>query len=151
MHVLRLSPGEDLTKSLYQYARVKGFSSASIVSIVGSLNMLSLRFANQPEGTVLKGYYEIVSATGNIDLQTDECTQSDKGGCGHVHLAASNDQGSTVGGHALTGNIVFTTAEITLLEATEGTFYRAFDDLETGGSGYEELRVIHNYNEHIED
>jgi predicted DNA-binding protein with PD1-like motif len=44
------------------------------------------------------------------------------------------------GGHMLTGNLVYTTAEITLVEVGGARFGREVDEL-PGGSGYYELVV----------
>lgn len=139
VHVLRLGPGEDLVDSLWKYARCNYIKAASIVSVVGSLTTTNIRYANQ-EGTVsLNGHFEIVSVVGNIDYQKTE--SSDYEGSGHIHLSVSDENGVTIGGHAMPGNIVYTTAEITILEI-DGLFDRILDDGE-GGSGYYELKVFY--------
>lgn len=58
-----------------------------------------------------------------------------------MHISVADENGVTVGGHLLTGNIVYTTAEITMLEITDGFFKRILDD-GPGGSGYNELKVF---------
>ena len=137
VHVLRLNPDEDLLSSLWRYARVTNIHAASIVSVVGSLVKTNLRYADQSTPTSLVGHFEIVSVVGNIDFQTDSSTDS-----GHVHLSCSDENGVTVGGHLLEGNIIYTTAEITLLEIVDGEFKRVLDD-GIDGSGYYELEVEH--------
>ncbi|KAJ1401376.1 hypothetical protein B484DRAFT_315750, partial [Ochromonadaceae sp. CCMP2298] len=122
MHVLRLDPGEDLLDSLWRYARVTGIRAASVVSVVGSLQRTNLRYANQEEGRSLTGHFEIVSVTGNIDMQSE----NDGDGSGHIHMAVSDESGVTIGGHVLSGNIIYTTAEITLVEMG-GLFDRVLD------------------------
>ena len=62
-------------------------------------------------------------------------------GSGHVHISVADGEGVTVGGHLLQGNIVYTTAEITMLEIQDGVFKRELDD-GPGGSGYNELKVF---------
>jgi predicted DNA-binding protein with PD1-like motif len=143
VHVLRLGPGEDLLESLWRYARVTKIKAASVVSVVGSLTDTNLRYANQEDGTALHGHFEIVSVVGNIDLQ--KAQSPDYEGNGHVHLSCSDEKGVTVGGHVLSGNLVYTTAEITLLEITNGLFDRRLDDT-PNGSGYYELEVFHTNN-----
>jgi uncharacterized protein len=129
VHVMRLSPNEDLLASLNRYVRVLNISAASIISTVGSLKTTNIRFANQEDGTISIGHFEIVSLVGNLDLQG-----------GHVHISVSDEKGMTIGGHLLEGNFVYTTAEITLLEIVRAEFVRQLDD-GPGGSGYNELRV----------
>ena len=136
-HVLRLGPGEDLLESLWKYARVAKIKAASVVSVVGSLTQTNLRYANQEDGTSLTGHFEIVSVVGNIDLQ--QVDSPDYEGSGHVHLSCSDEKGVTVGGHVLKGNIVYTTAEITIIEML-AVFDRVLDD-GPNGSGYYELIV----------
>lgn len=127
VYALRLPPGADLKPSLLAFAREHGLRAASVVTCVGSLKRAHLRFADQEKGTVLEGKYEIVSLVGTFS--------SDAGG--HLHLSISDGQGHTVGGHLLDGNLVYTTAEITLLEATDLEFRREPDSL----TGYQELRI----------
>ncbi len=146
IHILRLSPGEDLLQSLWRYARVTGFKAASIVSTVGSLQRSNIRYANEPNGTVIEDYFEIVSLVGNIDSQISDTglfpsSMGAKEGSGHVHISLSNKDGTTIGGHLLTGNIIYTTAEITLVEMVNGLFTREMDPVQEGGSGYYELKV----------
>jgi predicted DNA-binding protein with PD1-like motif len=139
VHVLRLGPREDLLDSLWRYARVTKIKAASIVSVVGSLTKTNIRYANQEDGVSLNGHFEIVSVVGNLDFQ--KTTESYYEGSGHVHMSFSDEKGVTTGGHVLDGNIIYTTAEITLLEVNHALFDRVLDDKE-GGSGYFELQVF---------
>ncbi len=127
VYALRLKPGEDVKAALLDFARTHRLRAASVVTCVGSLQRAHLRFADQDKGTVLEGKYEIVSLVGTF--------HSEEGG--HFHLSISDGQGRTVGGHLLEGNIVYTTAEVTLLEATELEFRREPD----GQTGYKELKI----------
>lgn len=140
VHVLRLGPNEDLLDSLFRYARVLNIKAASVVSVVGSLTQTNIRYANQEDTVIMKGHFEIISVVGNIDLQ-----KSASEGSGHIHLSVSDGKGVTTGGHAVLGNIVYTTAEITLLEMTTGRFDRVLDS-GVNGSGYYELQVFHEQN-----
>lgn len=140
VHVLRLGPGEDLLDSLWRYARVTNIKAASVVCVVGSLTNTNIRYANQEDGSTLSGHFEIVSVVGNIDFQNTNDPNYE--GSGHIHMSFSDEAGVTIGGHVLSGNIVYTTAEITILELTDGLFKRVLDD-RAGGSGYYELQVFH--------
>ncbi len=138
LHVLRLVPGEDFLDSIWKYARVTGIKAASLLTVVGSLTQTNIRYANQEAGTAMYGYFEIVSAVGTIDFQNT--TDS-----GHIHISVANENGATFGGHALSGNKVYTTAEITILEATGGIFERELDNGKDG-SGYYELTIYRDNN-----
>jgi uncharacterized protein len=145
IHVLRLRPNEDLLESLWAYARVKSLKAASIVSVVGSLIQTNIRYANQQTSTKLTGHYEIVSVVGNLDFQ--KVNNADYQPSGHVHISCSGEAGETVGGHLLSENLVYTTAEITLLELDGAIFDRVLDD-DSGGSGYYELKVFNTSTYH---
>lgn len=127
VYAFRLPPGADLKSSLLAFARQHGLRAASVVTCVGSLQRAHLRFADQEEGVVLEGKYEIVSLVGTFHAEAG----------GHFHLSISDGQGRTVGGHLLDGNLIYTTAEITLLEATDLEFRREPDSL----TGYRELAI----------
>jgi uncharacterized protein len=142
IHVLRLKPNEDLLESLWSYARVTKIKAASILSGVGSLIQTNIRYANQEESTSLNGHFEIVSLIGNIDYQ--QVQNSWYSGSGHIHISVSNEIGQTIGGHLMSGNLVYTTVELTILEIQDAIFDRVLDDLEEGGSGYYELKVFNN-------
>jgi predicted DNA-binding protein with PD1-like motif len=126
VHVFRLKPHEDLKKALVSWARQNKIKAAVIVSCVGSLEQYALRFANQENGTVKKGHFEIVSLTGTI---SDESV--------HIHMSVSDSTGYTIGGHLLDDNLIYTTAEIAIAELTDVTFDRETD----GTYGYKELVI----------
>ncbi len=127
IHVIRLRPGEDLKKSILDYAAQNEFRAAVIVTCVGSLTEYNLRFANQKEGKSDTGHFEIVSLVGTI---SDSSV--------HLHLCISNEKGITTGGHLLDGNRVYTTAEIAIAELPQLEFQRTFDE----ASGYKELTIL---------
>jgi len=120
IYVLRLKPGMDLRKSLAAFQLAKKIQAGSIVSAVGSLSEAKLRFANQPEATKLTGPFEIVSLSGTLGPNAM-----------HVHSSISDASGKTTGGHLAEGNLVFTTAEITILEAKNLSFKREKDPVST--------------------
>ena len=80
VHVIRLAPNEDLIDSIFRYVRLVNITSASIVSVVGSLVQSNIRYANQPNGTISTGHFEIVSLVGNLDFfdteNSGECVLS---------------------------------------------------------------------------
>jgi uncharacterized protein len=117
--VLRLHPGDDLVDSIMDFARKHSINAGGIVTCVGSLNHARLRYANQNDYENLdsKGqHFEIVSLVGTFST-TER----------HLHLALANEQGAVFGGHAGSGNKVFTTAEIIIVEGLDWIFRREKD------------------------
>ena len=130
--VLRLHPGDDLVDSIMEFARKHSINAGGIVTCVGSLDHARLRYANQSEYENLdaKGqHFEIVSLVGTFST-TDR----------HLHLAIANEKGVVFGGHAGTGNKVYTTAEIIIVECLDWTFRREKDPVTT----YLELSPVQN-------
>jgi uncharacterized protein len=130
--VVRLHPGDDLIDSVMEFARQHSINAGGIVTCVGSLDRARLRYANQNnyENLDAKGqHFEIVSLVGTFS--TADC---------HLHLAIANEQGAVFGGHAGTGNRVYTTAEIILIEGIDWTFRRERDPVTT----YRELSPVQN-------
>ncbi|MGZ8561970.1 MAG: PPC domain-containing DNA-binding protein [Flavisolibacter sp.] len=125
-HVIRLKPGQDLKKELQSFAETNSMDAAWIISCAGSLTHYHIRFANQQNGTMAEGHYEIVSLTGTLSRNGS-----------HIHISVSDSTGHTSGGHLLEGNIVYTTAEIVIGESNELVFNREKD----GSTPYEELVI----------
>ena len=128
-YALRLKPGMDLKQEMANFVEANQLESASISTCVGSLRELIIRPANQKELLHLKGHFEIVSLTG---------TFADKGKHNHIHISVSDSTGHTLGGHLVNGNIIYTTAEIVLLNNKSLNFTRVKDPETT----FYELEVI---------
>jgi predicted DNA-binding protein with PD1-like motif len=126
-YVTRLKPRQDLKIAIEEFIRLNSIKAGAIVSAVGSLEQYNLRYANQPVGKTMTGYFEIVSLTGTLS----------ENGC-HIHMSVSNGEGRVIGGHVLTDNLIYTTAEIVLVEFSDLEFERTIDPT----YGYEEL-IIH--------
>lgn len=125
-HAFRLKPHRDLKEALATFAKENHIKAGAIVSCVGSLEQCNIRFANQPEGTFRKGFFEIVSMTGTFDEASS-----------HIHISVSDEKGNTIGGHLMNNNLVYTTAEIVVVEFTDLEFIRENDPT----YGYQELVV----------
>jgi hypothetical protein len=123
---VRLSPGMDVKEELERIVKERHINAASILTCVGSLRNAVVRFANKPNGTELHGPLEIVSLTGTLGQDGS-----------HLHIALSDSNGTTIGGHVLVGCQVFTTAEIVLCVLTDAIFSRELD----AASGYKELVI----------
>jgi predicted DNA-binding protein with PD1-like motif len=122
----RLAPHQDVTRSIVSFATQNSIKAGCILSAVGSLETVNIRFANQPSGTAFKGPVEVVSLTGTFSQSSS-----------HIHISVSDDKGVTKGGHLLDGNLVFTTLEIVVGELRDYEFAREEDPT----YGYNELVV----------
>ena len=125
-HAFRLRPGQDLYKELMAFVETNQLAAVGVVTCVGSLTQVTLRYANQKVPAVQRGHFEIVSLVGTLE----------RGG-GHLHLSVSDGKGGTRGGHLLEGCLIYTTAELILAELSELAFSRETDPT----FGYKELVV----------
>jgi predicted DNA-binding protein with PD1-like motif len=126
-HAFRLKPGQDLREEIESFVKKEDINAGWIITCVGSLTSTNLRFANQPDGTIANGHFEIVSLVGTISTNGS-----------HLHLSVSDSLGNTTGGHLLDGNLVYTTAEIVIGESKNLVFLREND----GSTKWEELKII---------
>lgn len=126
IHPLRLLPGHDLRQQLQAYVRQHQLQAGFVVTCCGSLTRYHLRFADQAAGQAAEGHFEIVSLTGTLSIHGM-----------HLHMSVADEQGRTIGGHVLEGNIVYTTAEIVLGESEAHVFTREKD----GSTAWEELQI----------
>ncbi len=126
IHAFRLTPGKDLRKEIELYVQHKNIEAGYIITCVGSLTQTHLRYANQPNGEMNKGYVEIVSLTGTVSIYGN-----------HLHMSVSDSTGRTIGGHLLHDNLVYTTAEIIIGENENLRFRREKD----GTTPWEELQI----------
>jgi predicted DNA-binding protein with PD1-like motif len=93
---------------------------------IGSLSGAPLRFAGNPQPTVLPGDLEILTLAGSLSVDGV-----------HLHMSVADGQGHVVGGHVAPGCIVRTTAEILLVLLPAWHFSRAADPV----SGWDELVI----------
>ena len=126
IHPIRLQPGDDLRSSLWKYVCQYQLTSAWILTAMGSLSVLSVRYAGQEEAVQLVKDWEICSLTGTLATSGV-----------HIHIVSSDEIGHCVGGHLGLGSIVRTTAEIVLGSAKDIIFQRSIDE----HTGYPELDI----------
>jgi uncharacterized protein len=122
----RLRPGQDLKRELLAFAERHALHAPVVLTCVGSLMQLSLRFAHASDTTVRTGYFEIVSLVG--------CVDPPRSGAGDP---AADEAGMVVGGHLMDGCEVYTTAEVVIGELSGVRFRRELDPT----YGYRELVV----------
>jgi uncharacterized protein len=125
----RLKPGEDLFASIESFVAENKIQAGCVLSAVGSLTHVVLRFANRENYNEYTGHFEIVSMTGTISTNGS-----------HLHVSISDGDGATLGGHLVLGCKIYTTAEI-VLAAFEDVVYAR--ELQENDSGYQEL-VVHS-------
>jgi predicted DNA-binding protein with PD1-like motif len=122
VHVLRLSPGDDLRASLER--AFAGLSAACIVSAVGSLSNAMLRYADKPGGTETDGPLELLMLSGTLSADG-----------AHLHGSVADAQGAVKGGHIMHGCVVRTTAEVVIALLPGWEFRRELD----AATGFKEL------------
>jgi predicted DNA-binding protein with PD1-like motif len=123
---IRLKPGDDLKKFIDELATTYSLRAGIVLTCVGSLKKISIRYAGESTVTLLTGPHEIVSLTG---------TFSNHGS--HLHLSVSDATGKTIGGHLKEGSAVYTTAELCLGILSDVVFTREKDET----TGYPELMI----------
>ena len=126
IHAFRLKPGQDLRKEIEAFVTKEKINAGYIITCVGSLTQTNIRYANQPNGTQMNGHFEIVSLTGTVSINGS-----------HLHISVSDSTGLTIGGHLLSNNLIYTTAEIVIGESPNLIFTREKD----GSTPWEELQV----------
>lgn len=124
--VFRLLPHEDLKGRIAEILRAHKISAGTVVSCVGSLEQIHLRFANQPHGAKISGHFEILALTGTVSLEGL-----------HLHLTVGDEKGQVTGGHLLDDNLIYTTAEVTIAVFADLIFKREVD----ATYGYRELSI----------
>lgn len=126
---IRLKPNMDLQKSLKTFTNYNNIKAGFILTAVGSLKQATIRFADQNNSKIFNDKFEIVSLVGTLSTSGI-----------HLHIAISNKDGKTIGGHLNDGCIIYTTAEIVIGESEQFTFLRTIDDQ----TGFKELEIIPN-------
>lgn len=124
--VLRLSPHQDLRQSIESFCRSNNIASAAVLTCVGSLEFATLRMAGADQTIERTGPFEILSLVGVITPEG-----------GHVHISLSDKNGTVWGGHLCMNSLIYTTAEIVLLDIGPHHLSRIYDP----ATGYPELAV----------
>jgi uncharacterized protein len=128
-YVRRLLPGTDLRRGIQDIVEEKEIEAAVVISAVGSLTRAKLRLAGGDNFYEAVGPFEIVSATGTVSIDGM-----------HIHIAISDREGKTFGGHLVEGCIINTTAEI-VLSAVQGYRFQRKLDPNTGYPEFEPVRT----------
>lgn len=126
-YVRRLRPGTDFRQEVQDMVDEHHIKAAVITSAVGSFTRARLRLAGGDDFFESTGPFEIVSATGTVGVDGM-----------HIHIAISDREGKTFGGHLVDGCIINTTAEIVLSAVHGFRFARTLDQ----ATGYPELDPV---------
>ncbi len=135
-YTFRLKTGADLRRSILDLVKQYQLRAASIVTCVGSLQRVNLRLAstvsrdNQSFFLKENEFFEIVSLVGTAETHNNTSY-------GHFHLSVADQNGNVFGGHLMNGSLIFTTAEITILETNRYEFSREMDQV----TSFDELVV----------
>jgi uncharacterized protein len=127
----RLLPGADLSEGIAKLVREHNIRAGVVISAVGSLQHLRLRMGGatpeRAEYLEHDGDFEILSVMGTAAA-----------GGTHLHMSVSQPDGSVLGGHLTSGNIVRTTCEVAIAVEPDLVFERTHDP----ATGFEELEVF---------
>ena len=121
-----LISGDDLRQALEAWMGEQREQAGCVISAIGSLSVVQLRFAGTAVATAIRGELEIISLSGT--LSTDGA---------HLHIAFADSRGAVIGGHLCPGSLVRTTAELVIGLLPEWRFSRELDP----ATGYAELRI----------
>ena len=125
-YVFRLTKGQDLKKEMVNYVKQKNIKAGIVKCGVGCVYEAKIRLADGHTILHKQEQHEIVSLMGTVSINGV-----------HIHIALSDKDGHTIGGHLVDGCLVNTTAEICLEELENYTFTREFDK----NTGYDELVI----------
>lgn len=125
-HPLRLFPGQDLKQELDALVKAQDWPAACVLTGIGSLKVVAVRFAGVEKSIRLTGPHEIVSLAGTLGRNGS-----------HLHVLVSDEEGVARGGHLMKGCLVNTTAEIVLGVFPDWEFRRRYDE----ATGYAELDI----------
>lgn len=125
---IRLTPGSDLRKSIENWCIEQKIEAGVVLTMVGSLDVASIRMAGKSEPGILQGPFEIVSNTGTVSCEGV-----------HIHLGIADSEGKIIGGHLSHGSKVNTTVEVVVLNLSrEWRFERTV----CPQSGEKELKLV---------
>ena len=125
-HIFRLQNGQDLLQSIKGYCEHKKIDAGVIVSSVGCVHNANIRDARGFEVHEIDEPMEIISINGTVGRE--RC---------HLHISLSTCDLTVIGGHLVDGCVVYTTAEIAIMEIPDLKFSKRFDK----STGYNELEI----------
>ena len=125
-YVLRLTNGQDLYKSIFEYCKMNDIKAGVVASGVGCVSRAKIRDASGVNIQTINEPLEIVSLMGTVSSHRL-----------HLHISFSKEDLSVIGGHLVEGCIINTTCELVILELETYLFNKEFDE----NTGYNELKI----------
>jgi len=130
VHTFRLKPGQDLKTEIENFVKAKDIKAGFIVTCVGGLSQATMRMAgalpDKQDIRTYEGDFEVTSLVGTVSVNGV-----------HLHMAISDKEGKSFGGHLKEGTIIHPTAEIVIGEDELATYTRELDE----ETGFPELEV----------
>lgn len=110
----RLDKGADIIRSIESFCEERGIRAAWI-NILGALDKATISYYDQEKHQYfhreLQGEYEIVSCSGNVSIK-------DGKPFAHLHIALSDTEFQTLGGHLWPDTVSVFAAEFVMFELT---------------------------------
>jgi len=130
IYTFRIKPGNDLKSELEKFAKAKDIQAGFIVTCVGGLSQATMRMAgalpDKQDIRTYEGDFEITSLVGTVSVNGV-----------HLHMAISDKEGKSFGGHLKEGTIIHPTAEVVIGEDEQAIYTRELDE----ETGFPELKV----------
>jgi predicted DNA-binding protein with PD1-like motif len=123
---LRLKPDQDLKNQIQEECQKHKMTAGFVVSGIGSLKTLKIRLANSSTVLEKNEKFEILTLQGSV---------SNEGL--HLHISVADQNGQVLGGHLMPGCVIYTTAEILMMQLKDHEFTRAQDSK----TGFLELEI----------
>lgn len=131
LYTFRIKPGNDLKTELEKFVKTKNIQAGFIVTCVGGLSQATMRMAGaMPDKQDIRTYegdFEITSLVGTVSVNGV-----------HLHMAISDKEGKSFGGHLKEGTIIHPTAEVVIGEDEQVVYTRELDK----ETGFPELKVV---------
>lgn len=130
VYTFRLKPGLDLKTELEKFVKANNIRAGFIITCVGGLSQVAMRMAGaMPDKQDIRTYegdFEITSLVGTVSVNGV-----------HLHMAVSDKEGKSFGGHLKEGTIIHLTAEVVIGEDEQAVYTRELDE----ETGFPELKV----------
>lgn len=124
LYTFRVKPGNDLKTELEKFVKANNIQAGFIVTCVGGLSQATMRMAgalpDKQDIRTYEGDFEITSLVGTVSINGV-----------HIHMAVSDKDGKSFGGHLKEGTIIHPTAEVVIGEDEQAVYTRELDE-ETG-------------------
>ena len=123
---MRLRSGCELRSCLQLLLSEQQLKAGCVLSGIGSLSTVQLRFAGQKTFTTLQGELEMLTLAGSL------CAAG-----AHLHISVADHRGVVTGCHLGAGSLVRTTAELLVALLRAWSFGRGLD----AATGWQEMVI----------